>query len=442
MILGLFLLGTVSYQVFTKHYKSYAQLTLVNQAQSISQILQVDFDQKTLHHILKLETKPATAVFVFSSNGSLLGSSSQKSIGFQKNAKDWIRQNPNQQVLDTKIDGDPVILVKSPIRRSNVVVGTVVVVTELTWLEQAMQSLQVMLLLAGLGALLVASGLGIFLSRRMVSRILEVIKAIGQLSTGNYKVRMSVDGNDELAMLAKQVNQLAESLSYYQSSRKEFLSHVAHDLRTPITYIKGYATLLQKSNRSTNEIKKLTTIICEQSDRLNHLIHDLVSLSRLDEGKMELKKEKVNIKKVMEQITAELSPFLEDKEVRFHLDIPEEITLYLDQQRFSQIMINLLDNAVRYSKPKGNVIVSVSRTRRETRIDIKDEGIGISSQDQDRIWERFYRVEQSRSRHTGGTGLGLSIVKQLVELHGGRIEVTSIPNKGTTFSIFFPNQPS
>ncbi|WP_072336879.1 ATP-binding protein [Thermoactinomyces sp. DSM 45891] len=442
MILGLTLLGTVSYWVITNHYQSYAEITLGNQASSFAEILKVDFDPKTLKHVAAMETKSSSTVFVFSPEGDLFISSKSTKPQLLEVVQNWVRQDLNQKSIQKKValDGIQIILAKSPIERGKNRLGTVVVGTELTWLENALQSLQAMLILAGLGALLVASGLGLLLSRSVVRPILDVVKTIGQLAKGNYQVRILVEGKDELALLNQQVNQLAESLSYYQSSRREFLSHVAHELRTPITYLKGYATLLQNPEIELNRAQKLTSIIREQSDRLDRLVNDLMTLSRVDEGQLELKKEQVELGELLQKICDEMRIQAGEWGVKLVLNIHQPpLYLSLDPQRFYQIMMNLIDNAVRYSHGKGTVTISVQKKSNEMMIQVRDEGIGMSEKELNRVWERFYRVEKSRSRHTGGSGLGLSIVKHLVGLQGGRIDVKSIPNRGTTFLLYFPH---
>lgn len=439
MILGLVLLGTVSYQVITTHYQSYTKFNLINQAVSFTEILKVDFDRKTLQHIAEIEAKPSSTVFVFSPQGDLLTSSQTSYSPLLSIAQNWVRQHPNQKVIESELEGTRLILAKNPIHRGKSLLGTVVVVTDLTWVDNTLQSLQGMLLLAGLGALLVASGLGLLLSRSVVRPILDVIQTIGHLAKGNYEVRMYEEGKDELALLTQQVNQLAESLSYYQSSRREFLSHVAHELRTPITYLKGYASLLQNPQIQHDRAQKLTTIIVDQSNRLDQLVNDLMTLSRLDEGQIKLKKVKVSLRQLLEKITEEMKPRAEQLGVKLDLSISSPLYLSIDIQRFHQIMMNLIDNAFRYSNGKGTITIHAQKKLKEIIVQVKDEGIGMTQKELDRIWERFYRVEKSRSRHTGGSGLGLSIVKHLMKLHKGRIEVKSTPNEGTTFRLYFPN---
>ncbi|MGG4446912.1 sensor histidine kinase [Brevibacillus porteri] len=442
MILGLVLLGTISYQIITLHYQSYTELALAQHASTFAQMLSVDFNRKTLQHIGEMEEKSSSTVLVFSPKGELLIDSKRLPDSLFNFVQNWIQGSPNQKAIQTVFEPDRLILAKSPIQRGQNLLGTVVVITKPTWLKDTLQSLQTMLLLAGLGSLLITSGFGLLLSRYIVRPIVNVINAIRHLDEGNYDVRVVLEGKDELSLLTRQVNQLAKSLSYYRSSRREFLSHVAHELRTPLTYVKGYATLIQNSEMTPNRASKLISIIRDQSDRLEQVVNDLMTLSRLDEGKITLRKERVAIRSLLERIIEEMTPRAEELGVKLSLTICPPVYFWVDPQRFHQILMNLIDNAIRYSQGEGTVLISVTKMLRESVIEVKDEGIGISEKELELIWERFYRVEKSRSRHTGGSGLGLSIVKHLVDLHGGKIQVQSSPNRGTSFRLHFPNRRS
>lgn len=441
MIVALSLLGIANYSVITNHYRLYMESSLLHRATSYASILRHDFNAKTLDHVSGMEHGPLTGVYVFSDTGKLLASSGMaKKRELFSSARAWALQNTKQNIKQQEIEKyqKGIVLAKSPIYQDKKKLGTVVVVSELTWLESTLQSLESTILLASTGALLVATGLSILLSRRIVRPLLDIRKTAELLARGDYQARVNVEGEDELASLAKQMNRLAESLSYYQSSRREFLSHVAHELRTPLTYVKGYAALLQKPNLDPEKSQKLIKIIREQSHRLERLVDDLVTLSRLDEGQLELHREKVDMGSLLQKVTEEMRPRAEELGIKLNLEIKHSAELFVDIYRFQQIIMNLVDNALRYSKNKGTVTVTLAKERKDVIIEIIDQGIGISPQELNQIWERFYRVEKSRSRKYGGSGLGLSIVKHLVELHGGTIDVRSTLGKGTTFIIKLP----
>jgi two-component system, OmpR family, sensor histidine kinase BaeS len=440
MIVALSLLGVANYTVITNHYRLYMESSLLHRATSYASILGHDFNAITLDHVSGMEHGPLTGVYVFSATGKLLTSSGlAKKRELFSSARAWALQNTKQNIKQQEMEYQQgIVMAKSPIYQDKKKLGTVVVVSELTWLESTLHSLESTILLASTGALLVATGLSILLSRRIVRPLLDIRKTVEQLARGDYEARVNVEGEDELASLAKQMNRLAQSLSYYQSSRREFLSHVAHELRTPLTYVKGYASLLQKPNLDPEKSQKLIKIIREQSHRLERIVDDLVTLSRLDEGQLELHREKADMGSLLQKVTEEMRPRAEELGIKLNLEIKQSAELFIDMYRFQQIIMNLVDNALRYSKNKGTVTVTLAKGRKDVIIEIIDQGIGIPPHDLNQIWERFYRVEKSRSRKYGGSGLGLSIVKHLVELHGGTIDVRSTLGKGTTFIIKLP----
>lgn len=296
------------------------------------------------------------------------------------------------------------------------------------------------MLLAGVGALLIGGGIALLLSHQTVRPILDIRNAAVRLAHGDYQTRVSVRGNDELTSLGKSMNELAQSLDSYRSSRRTFLSEVSHELRTPLSYLKGYTALLDERDLSKEKSKRLTQVIREQTDRLERLVEDLVTLSRLDEGKLEVDKAYILPAERVEKVIQELEPHAEKNGVQLRWSSQVDQTLWFDPVRFDQILLNLLDNAIRHSEAGGQVHVSLS-TLPETdrmRMEVQDHGMGMDTEELERIWDRFYRVEKSRSREHGGSGLGLSIVRRLVHLHQGTIEVRSRPGEGTVFLMEFP----
>lgn len=440
--LGLILLGVASYQVITNHYRQYAASDLLARSRSYAEILSVDWDEKTLQHVAGMERHPDGGVYVFSAEGRLLSASVPAANRSEvlEAARRFSREGGRDPVREEKWNSSSVMLTKSSIRQDKAQLGTVVVFSELKWLESTLVSLRSLLFLAGIGALSVAGGTALLLSRRIVRPILEIREIAGRLSRGDYEARVPVRGRDELASLAERMNELAESLAYYSSSRRKFLSHVAHELRTPLTYVKGYVTLLREQDIQGQEAQKLLSVIREQTDRLERLVGDLVTLSHLDEGELKVRRERFDLRRHLRRIAEEVAPRAEERGIRLDWEVRGEGEVFLDPDRLDQILLNLLDNALRYSRRGGQVRVTgiIDREKNRVRIDVADEGIGIPKEELKRIWDRFYRVEKSRARRFGGSGLGLSIVKQLTDLLGGSVEVHSEPGKGTTFVLTFP----
>lgn len=225
-----------------------------------------------------------------------------------------------------------------------------------------------------------------------------------------------------------------------ETMRRDFVANVSHELRTPLTSIKGYSeTLLEGALDDKAHARDFVTIIYSESDRLAKLINDLLDLSRIESGKMELDVRPVEVKKVIEDVLNGLKGASLEKSLRITLDIPEPAKFVLaDEQKISQVIVNLIDNAIKYNRKDGSITITVCEQGQNIRTEITDTGCGIPEKDLPRIFERFYRVDKGRSRQLGGTGLGLAIVKHIVQAHGGEVFVTSVEGKGSAFGFTLP----
>ncbi|TYW18501.1 two-component system histidine kinase PnpS [Listeria monocytogenes] len=232
-------------------------------------------------------------------------------------------------------------------------------------------------------------------------------------------------------------------IRHLENVRSEFVTNVSHELKTPVTALKGFAeTLLDGAMYDEVLLKKFLTIIKEESDRLHRLIMDILALSRIEQNPVAENVELVDVDEVIEQSARTIFEMATEKNIR--VTIPEKtsasVMIETDRDKLQQIIINLLSNAINYTPVEGKVEVKLIEQEAEVIIEVTDNGIGIPAKDIDRVFERFYRVDKARSRHSGGTGLGLSIVKHLVENCGGRIEVESQEEVGSTFRVTLPKK--
>ena len=223
--------------------------------------------------------------------------------------------------------------------------------------------------------------------------------------------------------------------------RRDFVANVSHELRTPITSIKGFVeTLMAGDIKMPQEAERFLQIVAKQSDRLNAIVEDLLSLSRLEEGSENRKItfEKTSIKNVLDSVIAMSMVKAEVKDIAIELDCDESIEAKINANLLEQAMLNLVDNAIKYSEPAGRIQIKAYRTNKMIVISVRDYGCGISKVHHSRIFERFYVVDKSRSRKLGGTGLGLAIVKHIAEVHSGKVTVESTPGVGSTFFLHLP----
>ena len=229
-------------------------------------------------------------------------------------------------------------------------------------------------------------------------------------------------------------------LKHLEDIRKDFVANVSHELRTPIASIKGYAeTLLDGKVGDADTVNEFIGIIYQDSNRLASLIDDLLDLARIESGKMEMRFGPVDIRPVVKRCMNILEKSARSKALDITIDMPAAIPDVLgDEKRLSQVFLNLLDNAVKYTPEGKSITIRAVHKENAVQVDISDTGIGISERDLPRIFERFYRVDKARSRELGGTGLGLSIVKHIIQSHNGQVWVTSELGRGSTFSFAIP----
>ena len=222
-----------------------------------------------------------------------------------------------------------------------------------------------------------------------------------------------------------------------ESIRKEFVANVSHELKTPLTSISGFIETLQAGAAEDPEIRtKFIDIIAIETSRLKRLIEDLLVLSEI-ENKKDAEERVFDVRNAVESTVLTLEPLAEDKHIDIVTKIDEGISITGSVDRFRQMLVNLIENAIKYSDEGSHVWVSAEDDGQHVTVSVKDEGIGIAPEHHDRLFERFYRVDKSRSKKVGGTGLGLSIVKHIAVLFGAKLKVESEVGKGSTFFVIF-----
>jgi two-component system phosphate regulon sensor histidine kinase PhoR len=226
-----------------------------------------------------------------------------------------------------------------------------------------------------------------------------------------------------------------------ETIRRDFVANVSHELKTPIASIKGFVeALVDGAAEDPTDRRRFLEIVARQADRLESIIEDLLSLSRIEqsEGAGNLPREPVQVAELIATVVTDCLPRASDRSIRIHVDCPESLVANLNAPLLEQALINLVDNAVKYSGPGSEVRITAAAADGGVSIAIRDEGCGIEPEHLPRLFERFYRIDKARSRQLGGTGLGLSIVKHIVQAHGGTVDVASEPGVGSTFTVLLP----
>ena len=276
------------------------------------------------------------------------------------------------------------------------------------------------------------------MSRRILKPINNVIKTAKSISTDDLSKRIEIPKEeDELQNLTLIINEMLDRLETSFENQKKFVSDASHELRTPLAIIKGYAEIIRKRGTTDIDIfvESIDSIISE-TDNMRNLIQKLLFLAKGEITKINTKFVDIDANEMVRQIHSDT--VVSTKTHKFHLEMGEDYKIKGDETLLQQAIRALIENAAKYSEPNTNIYIKSFIKDGFGRISIRDEGVGISDEDAKRIFDRFYRVDLSRTKATGGTGLGLAIVKRIVEIHNGKIEVDSKMNEGTEISIVLP----
>lgn len=297
---------------------------------------------------------------------------------------------------------------------------------------------------AALAALITAVLASLWMSRKVVAPVRRIMQASQRIAAGHYQERVPVDdkdqttGRDELGLMAVSFNQMADELEQTEARRRQLIGDVSHELRTPLTTIKGYLEGLQDSMLPAEP--ETYQAMEREAGRMQRLVADLQELSRVEAGAYELDKKWLSIQSVIESTLHRLNKQYDDKQIAIQIDVADNLPqIQADEIRLEQVLVNLVGNALQYTSAGGRVVISARQEHERLVVSVQDNGAGIPEKDLPLIFDRFYRVDKSRSRAGGGSGIGLTIARHLVEAHGGQIRAFSEGiGKGSTFEFTLP----
>ncbi|MBP0969322.1 MAG: HAMP domain-containing protein [Oscillospiraceae bacterium] len=277
---------------------------------------------------------------------------------------------------------------------------------------------------------------------QLISPLQDMSKAAESFGKGDFSARIEVEGDDEIAMLARSFNKMAESLDELETNRRSFIANVSHDLRTPMTTIGGYIDGILDGTIPRSEQKHYLEIVSDEVKRLSRLTSSLLSVMRLEERNQSVELVNVDAWDLILNIMFNLEQRIEEKKIYIPDLNPEVCEVRADKDMLHQVIYNLIDNAVKYTPAGGEINVSVTEKDGKTSISVRNTGQGISEEEQPYVFERFYKTDKSRSIDRGGTGLGLYIVKMLTTAMGGEVEVESDGESYTMFTVTLQSAPS
>ncbi|SEQ49301.1 Signal transduction histidine kinase [Virgibacillus subterraneus] len=274
-------------------------------------------------------------------------------------------------------------------------------------------------------------------SRMLVNPIRKLSSATNKVVEEDFDVHLDINRKDEIGQLAGSFNEMIARLGELDKMRKSFISNVSHDIQSPLLNIQGYTRLLESNTLTKEEKDAYIQVIHDETNRMSMLTKQLLVLTTLDQKGNFRNKEMVDVTAQLKEIIQKYRWLLDEKEIAVSYSL-DEVIVSGDPDMLYTVWENLLTNAIKYNRPDGSIELTIIERQSEVEIALQDTGIGLAPAEQGQIFERFYRADDARTHTTEGTGLGLSIVKQIIDMHGGRINVRSVLDEGTAFNVILP----
>jgi signal transduction histidine kinase len=325
------------------------------------------------------------------------------------------------------------LLVGLPVIRDNVMTAAVIMTVPVASLKETVDTLKEQFIIISLILISVSSILAYVFSRYFTRPILEISNAAKAMAEGNLSIKVPVSTKDELGMLSATINHLSTQLQKIEQLRKELISNVSHEFKTPLSLIKGYAeTIRDVENLSEEKRDKQLSIIIEESDKLNYMINEIMDLSQIQSDYYKLDKTDFRIKETIKAVVNRLTYHIENKKLCIEMDYKDDVWVHADERRMEQVLYNLLNNAINFSKEEDCIFIRVIDKDKLIEVEIVDQGAGISPEEIPYIWDRFYKSKEASAKHKG-SGLGLAIVKGILDAHKLNFGVESEIGRGSRF---------
>ena len=427
-------------------------------AQVVADLLSAKTEKLTTEDILavlnKAEQYELDQNLVYKKNSSFYPMNEEVNIRVFDTSRELLFQTQNWQdtpqvsgKLETQFvtlsTGEESVQVMMPIlsRNTRVLIGHLQVTNRMAKLVELKKQLRVLFLQLIVMEGIVSIGLAYFISRLISKPIEEIHDIIASINEENIETKRLIvpKKNDEFAIVSQQFNELLDKISFYISQQKHFVEDVSHELRTPVAIVEGHLKLLNRWGKDDPEVlEESLAASLSEIQRMKTLVQEMLDLSRAPQVREQYKDATTEVVVTLEQIVTNFKVLYPEFTFIADIDTKKEIIFPIYRNHFEQVIIILLDNAVKYSTNRKEIIVSLSPTTEAVEIAIQDFGMGLSEEDKKKVFSRFYRVDKARSRERGGNGLGLSIAKELIEGYNGKISVTSRLNQGSLFKVKLP----
>ncbi|TDF95217.1 sensor histidine kinase [Paenibacillus piri] len=395
-----------------------------------------------------------TRIWIFDLQGKIVATSAKDEVYIGKSVDNSVVAKVSKgenAVMNIQFEGmkESMLSVIVPWGKDNKVFGGIILQAPVTGINETITNLRETILWGTLFGLLLSAVIASYLSWTISQPLQKIDRVAAKIGMGDYSQRIHIQSKDEIGDLAATINHMVEKLEIVdlekkkqEQIRQDFLANVSHELRTPLTAMQGFLEALQDGLIDEGAKPRYYGIIYNETLHMNRLVDDIMDLIKLENNEITLSRSAVDIAAVVTQAAFKFEPEATEKNTSISIHTEEDLAKALaDSGRLEQICNNLIKNAIKFTE-NGRITIQAFNEEPYIHLVFSDTGIGISADDQEMIWERFFKVDRGRSKKNQGTGLGLAIVRELVELHEGKIEVQSEIGKGTTFDVWIPNVES
>lgn len=370
-------------------------------------------------------------------NGNILRSNNEFSLEEKFKIPKGVESKIIQRTFKRELTNEKVMAIYVPLRnKENEIIGILRYITSLELVDKLIYRLFIYSIIFLLVLFLILSTLSLFFTKTIINPIEKIILATEKLAKGKYNTRINDEFKDEMETLANSINLMAEKIQESEKSKNEFISAITHEIRTPLTSIKGWGeTIITSDLNNKEEIGTGLSVIIKETERLSDMVEELLEFSKLEAGNLVIYKEKVDIAKLVNDIISIYKGKFSQKKIVCQLNnnLAKKV-INIDSNRIRQVIINILENAYKFSNYNSEIKINLKEDKKYTIIKISDKGIGITEKNLKKVKTKFFKSDSKKS----GSGLGLSISNEIVKLHDGKLLIESEFNKGTTVSIFIP----
>lgn len=435
-----------SYRSITNYYESALVGAMLNQAKynqvlysnylsryDLSEIVIGDKNSFYRNNVSQVQILDNSSNVLFDSLGS-------SKIGTKIKSTDVINANKGEysyQKIINKKTGEEVIALLYPLSDNQKQIGIIRLISSTAKVKENVNNQMIIFLFFGFTIFLFALVVSFYASKRWIVPIKNLTKVGEKLAQGDFKVKASEDGKNEISELGQTLNYMSENIVKREDMKNEFISSVSHELRTPLTSIKGWAITLQAKEIQKNEdmLNQGLTIIENEGERLSLMVEDLLNFSRLSSTSFQYEKEDLNIVEIAKEVYQQLYPRSLNEKINFDFKTAyEEIIVNCDKNRMKEVFINIIDNAMKFTPKDGHIDIFISKEDENVNIEVKDDGEGIKEDEISFVSSKFFKGSSSKSQ----TGLGLSICEEIVKAHDGKLVIKSKYTVGTSVIVVLP----